>query len=169
MSTTTITSPQVRVGVGVFILKSPHESSPNPHFLVGKRLNSHGAGTYALPGGHLEFGETPEECAAREVLEETGLKVTDVQFLTATNDHMPAENKHYVTLFVVCVRENEGDEPEILEPEKCEGWDWVSWEELRRWVDIELAATGEEVMERRLFLPLLNLVRQRPGLIPGLH
>jgi len=165
---TTTINPQVRVGVGVFIIKSPSEPHSNPTFLVGKRLNSHGAGTYALPGGHLEFGETPEECAVREVMEETGLKITNVQFLTATNDYMAAEGKHYVTLFVVGERENESDAPEILEPEKCMGWDWVCWEDLRSWVDIELASSREEVLERKIFLPLLNLVRQRPGVIPTL-
>ena len=164
----TSTHPQVRVGVGVFILKSHNEPSQNPCFLVGKRLNSHGAGTYALPGGHLEFGETPEGCAAREVLEETGLKVTDIRFHTATNDYMPNENKHYVTLFVVCVREDQDDKPEVLEPEKCERWEWVSWEDLRRWVEVELNAGEDEAVQTRVFLPLVNLARQRPGFIPSL-
>ena len=44
------------------------------------RLGSHGAGTYALPGGHLEMGESWEACAAREVLEETGLEVSGLRF-----------------------------------------------------------------------------------------
>ncbi|TVY27921.1 DNA-dependent metalloprotease WSS1-like protein [Lachnellula hyalina] len=150
-------NPQVRVGVGVFILASSNELANNPRFLVGKRMNSHGAGTYALPGGHLEFGETPEECAARETLEETGLKISPAQFLTATNDYMPAENKHYITMFTICVREKDSDEPQVLEPEKCEGWDWVSWEELMDWVKVESEAEEDEVLERKLFLPLLNL------------
>lgn len=62
------------------------------------------AGALQLPGGHLEVGESPEECAAREVEEETGLTIItdDIRFLTATNDVFEAEGKHYVTLFVGC-------------------------------------------------------------------
>lgn len=159
-----MTSPslQVRVGVGAFILKSSRESPENPHFLIGKRRNAHGAGTYGLPGGHLEFGETPEQCAAREVMEETGLKVSDVQFLTATNDYMPAEGKHYITLFVVCSRDNNDDEPQVLEPDKCEEWEWASWEDLMTWVKLQSEAREDTVLEKKLFLPLLNLVLQRP-------
>ena len=47
----------------------------------------------ALPGGHLEMMESWEQCATREVEEETGLKVHDVKFLHVTNDPMPLEQK----------------------------------------------------------------------------
>jgi 8-oxo-dGTP diphosphatase len=157
---------EVRVGVGVFVLYSAREDSTNPRFLIGKRLNSHGAGTYALPGGHLEFGETPEYCAIRELLEETGLDIAEPKFLTATNDYMPTEGKHYITLFMVCVRKSENDVPDVLEPHKCEGWDWVTWKDLLSLMEKENQAQDDDVLERRLFLPLLNLVRQRPGIIP---
>lgn len=153
-------APKVRVGVGAFVLQSSQKFLKNPRFLIGKRLNAHGAGTWTLPGGHLEFGETPEACAAREVMEETGLKVRDVSFLTATNDFMPGEGRHYVTLFMVCVREDDGDEAVVREREKCEGREWVGW------VEGQGERSGSEMVERKLFVPLVNLVRQRPGLKP---
>jgi len=34
------------------------------------------AGHIGIPKGHIEPGETPEECAVREVLEETGVHIT---------------------------------------------------------------------------------------------
>ncbi|KAL8686947.1 MAG: hypothetical protein Q9224_005294 [Gallowayella concinna] len=160
-------APKVRVGVGAFILESSSQQClANPRFLIGKRINSHGAGSWATPGGHLEFGETPEICAAREVLEETGLTVMNVRFLTLTNDFMPDDNKHYITLFMVCERENATAEPENMEPDKCEAWEWASWEDLLKWVKQEAEAQGG-VVEKKLFTPLLNLVRQHPGIKPG--
>lgn len=159
-------TPKVRVGVAVFILRSLQESSTNPCFLMGKRLNSHGSGTYALPGGHLEFGETLEECAAREVLEETGLEISEPKFLTATNNYMPADGKHYVTLFMVCARKNDREAPQVLEPHKCESWDWVSWEKLQFAIDKQNEAQESDVLEMPLFSPMLDLVQQRPGIIP---
>lgn len=161
------TPPTVRVGVGVFVLASASEQQHNPRFLVGKRHGAHGEGTYALPGGHLEFGETPEACAAREVQEETGLAITQPRFLTTTNDHMVDEGKHYVTLFMVAERHNEQDKAQVLEPNKCEGWDWVTWKQLLEWIELERAIGQGQVLDRRVFLPVLNLVSQRPGTVPS--
>lgn len=93
--------------------------------LLGLRQGSHGAGTWALPGGHLEFGETPEETATREILEETGLTVANLRSVGFTNDIMLNEQKHYVTLFVV--GEYVSGEAQLLEPEKCQCWEWHEW------------------------------------------
>lgn len=162
-------TPIVRVGVGVFLLKSGQEDPSNPQFLMGKRLNSHGAETWALPGGHLEWGETPEECAAREVAEETGLELLKrkdgLKFLTATNDIMPADRKHYITLFMVSARENGNVEPRLMEPDKCEGWEWVSWMTLQT---LAMRQIHGEKEDRTLFTPLLSLFQQRPGVIPSI-
>jgi 8-oxo-dGTP diphosphatase len=112
----------VRVGVGVIVMRGTK-------ILMGKRKGSHGAGTYSVPGGHLEFGETVGTCAKREVLEETGIVINDPLFQAGfTNDYFEEESKHYATLFVAS-RYNEG-EAQNLEPEKCEGWDWYDLAEL---------------------------------------
>ena len=67
----------VRVGVGCLVTSLSHPGA----VLFGMRLNSHGSGRYALPGGHLELSESWEECATREVFEETNLKVEQPQFV----------------------------------------------------------------------------------------
>lgn len=111
----------VRVGVGVFVWK-------DDKFLMGQRLGSHGAGTWSIPGGHLDFGETWAECAAREVLEETGMHIENVRFLALTEDIFEAENKHYITIWV------ESDwvrgEPTIMEPDKYLNQEWRTFQNL---------------------------------------
>jgi 8-oxo-dGTP diphosphatase len=43
--------------------------------LLIKRGHEPGAGLWSLPGGRIEPGETDQEAVAREILEETGLRV----------------------------------------------------------------------------------------------
>jgi 8-oxo-dGTP diphosphatase len=43
-------------------------------------------GFWSTPGGHLDFGESPDVCAVREVFEETGVRVANVEFVAVTND-----------------------------------------------------------------------------------
>ncbi|XP_077244033.1 nudix hydrolase 1 [Tasmannia lanceolata] len=114
-----------KVGVGVFVVKGKT-------ILLGKRRTAVGNGTFALPGGHLEFGESFEECAAREVKEETGLDIEKVEYLTVNNHVFKDENKpsHYVVIFMRSVPADPQKAPENVEPEKCDGWDWYDWNNL---------------------------------------
>ncbi|GIJ99709.1 hypothetical protein Aspvir_003711 [Aspergillus viridinutans] len=151
-----------RVGVAVVVLNKDGK------IILGKRKGSHGAGTWAFPGGHLEFGESFEACAVREVLEETGLSIHDVRFLTATNDVMEAEGKHYITVYVGAIVKEDNAQPQILEPEKCDEWRWISWEDVRSWFEKQVQTEGMETSDGqpRLFIPLFNLFRQRPTFDP---
>ncbi len=96
--------------------------------LLGKRKGAHGVGSWAPPGGHLEFGESVEACALRELLEETGLATTTVRLGSWTENMLEGGEKHYITLFAFF--DDCKGQPQLMEPEKCEGWQWFSWDAL---------------------------------------
>jgi ADP-ribose pyrophosphatase YjhB (NUDIX family) len=70
------------------------------------------SGQWAFPGGHLEYGESFFACAEREALEETGIVVKAEKVAAVTNDVFDAENKHYITIFVLC-RRVDAREPQV--------------------------------------------------------
>ena len=152
-----------RVGVAVLVTSPDHAGK----VLVGERKGSHGAGCFALPGGHLEAGEPWAECAVRELEEETGLVAAartaapqsvcayaggaaasgaTCTFVAVTNDPMPADDLHYVTLFV-SVAVEAGATAVNAEPDKCAGWQWMTL--------AEIAA----LPEARQFVPMRHLAK----------
>ena len=124
-----------KIGVGVIVIKENK-------VLLGKRKGSHGEGSWCFPGGHLEFNESLENCAKREVLEETGIEIKNIRFETITNDIFKDEEKHYITIFMLS--EYDSGEVKVMEPEKCEKWDWFEWNNL----------------PEPLFLPIQNLLKK---------
>jgi len=110
-----------RVGIGVFVWK-------DGKFIMGQRKGAHGADSWSVPGGHLEFGESWETCAAREVLEETGMTVKNPKLFAVCNDIFEDEGKHYVTIWITT--EWESGEPTIIEPDKFIELQWRSFADL---------------------------------------
>jgi 8-oxo-dGTP diphosphatase len=72
--------------------------------LLLKRANSeYGEGQWCLPGGKLDYNDTPEHTVEKELLEETGLAVADVNFLFYQNSLPVAPEKmHCVNLYFTC-------------------------------------------------------------------
>ena len=54
-----------------------------PKVLLIQRGNQPFMGCWAFPGGFMDMDETTEQCAIRELEEETGLKVSEVQQIGA--------------------------------------------------------------------------------------
>jgi len=100
----------------------------NGKFLMYRRKGSHGSGTISVPGGHLEFGESWEECAARETLEEVGCHIKNIRFLAATNDIMESDAKHYISIWMNA--DWASGEPAIMEPDKVEELGWYTFQDL---------------------------------------
>lgn len=77
-----------------------------PYLRVTELLTSSYVGTWTIPGGHLEFGESFEQCASRELEEETGLQVPleKMRYLTTINTVFEEKGKtyHFVTVAVGC-------------------------------------------------------------------
>ncbi len=67
--------------------------------LLVRRARSPGKGFYSLPGGRVEFGESLHEALAREVDEETGLRI-EIVGLAGWREVLPGGSGggHYVIM-----------------------------------------------------------------------
>ena len=108
-----------KTGIAVMIMK-------DDKVLLGKRKGAHGTGDYAFPGGKLEMRESFENCAKREVMEETGIEIHNIRFLRLLN--FKFYDKHFVDVGLLA--DGKSGEPTVMEPEKCEGWGWYDLENL---------------------------------------
>jgi 8-oxo-dGTP diphosphatase len=111
-----------QVGVGLIIIKGKK-------VLLGKRRGSHGHGEYASTGGHLENGETLEECVMRELREEAGpdIQIKNLRFVRLINLRKYAP-KHYIDIGFIA--EWKSGEPKVMESDKKESWDWYDMDNL---------------------------------------
>jgi 8-oxo-dGTP diphosphatase len=107
-------------GVGVLLLR-------DGTLLLGRRRSPHGRGTWSPPGGKVEPGETDEEAARRELVEETGLAGAVPRVVAETVDTFPSGDC-WLTRWVLM--EWVSDEPEVLEPEEQDSWGWYAWDRL---------------------------------------
>lgn len=141
------------VGVGVLVWKGDT-------LLLGRRINSHGETTWQFPGGHLEAGETVTKCAVREVREEAGIEIAGMKHVGFTDELFLTADRQYVTLFVSAAYVS--GEARVLEPEKCQCWQWFHCDEL----PAPLFKPITNLLKRT---PVLNVLRVDPGTPKGVH
>lgn len=94
--------------------------------IMGKRKGAHGVGLWHFPGGKMDKGENMKESAARELFEETNIVVPSYALpLVHHNDTYHVDvDAHWATFFFE-IWVDAGTEPQLMEPDKCEGWVWV--------------------------------------------
>jgi 8-oxo-dGTP diphosphatase len=137
---------RAKVGTAVIVRK-------DGFLLMQKRRGSHGSGTWSVPGGHIEFGESPEECVIRETKEETGVTIGNVRFIGMINDVMAAEGKHYVTLWFEA--DHVSGEPTVVAPQETESVGWHPIDDMPepRFVMFENLLNGKLITSRPHVLP----------------
>jgi len=84
---------------------------------------------WSFPGGRMEFGESFENTAIREIKEETDLniKITNKNPVATTNEII-SKDKHHITLFLEAV--SISGELKIIEPDKFIKFEWFEWNNL---------------------------------------
>jgi 8-oxo-dGTP diphosphatase len=116
-------------------------------YLVGTRQEQQTlAGLAEFPGGKCEVGESPEGCAARECLEETGLSVNPVRLLNRVH-HEYAHSNVDLHFWLCNVSGRNGESPE-MEPRPANGFEWKSVDELRNLSFPEANATVVQMLIR---------------------
>lgn len=84
---------------------------------------------YALPGGHIDFGETMADAVKREIKEETNLDIYDIKFFRAMDciypDDYHKEKKHFIFLDFTAGTDSEN----VKLNEEAEDYIWVKPED----------------------------------------
>lgn len=118
---------KVGVGFGVMLMKGRK-------VLLGRRhpdpekadSELHGEGTWTMPGGKLEYRESFEDGARREVKEEIGIHLDEVKVICVNNDKN--EFAHFITIGLFSDRFS--GEPKVMEPDEIVEWEWFSLDNL---------------------------------------
>jgi ADP-ribose pyrophosphatase YjhB (NUDIX family) len=93
-------------------------------FLLCRRLKAPEAGHWSIVGGKVDHLEKAIDAAKREAEEETGLKIGSVQFLCTTEQIIPADRQHWISLIYV-TDDTEG-EATLTEPDKISDIGWFA-------------------------------------------
>ena len=139
-----------RVGFGIMILNSKNQ------VLLGKRNDDpkkassklHGEGTWTMPGGKLEYDESFEEGARREVLEETDIRLNDVEIICVNNDKN--EHAHFVTIGMFS--DSFSGEAHVMEPDEIVEWKWFDLNKLPKNIYFPSAKVLENFKKEKFYI-----------------
>lgn len=126
---------------GVLVRHVADDAEPH-YFLARRSMHTHLGGTWAIPGGALDEGETPLAGALREFVEEIGVPLADDDFVVAEIHEDDHGGWSYWTL-VVDVH-HRFDPPTTLTWETSE----VRWVRRSELADLELFGAFRTTLDR---------------------
>ncbi len=140
---------KVGVGFGVLIFR-------DGKILLGKRHSNpakadselRGEGTWTMPGGKLEWGESFEEGARREVLKETSIQLNCVKIICVNNDKN--EHAHFVTIGMFS--DDFSGEAQVMEPDEIVEWKWFDLNQLPKNIYFPSAKVLENYGRKKFYI-----------------
>jgi 8-oxo-dGTP diphosphatase len=112
--------------------------------LMIRRREREGDLLWALPGGAIEDGETPEEAAVRETVEETGLVVAAMKVL----GERVHPKTHRTMSYTAC--EVLQGEAKVADADELDAVAWVTLDEIPQYVPYGLFGPVQEYLDDTL-------------------
>lgn len=129
--------PRVHVGVAAIIVNEIGR------LLMLERDGAHGSGQWSVPGGWIDYQETPEEAVLRELQEEVGCRGEYPVLLDIVSNTWPEPVDTAITIFYHLPYTFYTMAPTIREPDKIKQIRWM---------------TRPQLKEVELFPPLASLL-----------
>jgi len=119
---------KVGAGFGIMLLNKDGQVLLGRRHIDPEKADSEmdGAGTWTMPGGKFEFGESFEDGARRELMEETGVYLEKVKVVCVDNSKV--SGAHFVT--VGFFSKHFQGEPQVMEPDEITEWHWFDLDDL---------------------------------------
>lgn len=115
----------IGVGCGVFVVNKKGEVL----LQLRSKNSKNEAGMWNKMGGTIEYGEKVVEALQRETLEEAGVRIEDIEFLSYTDHILPEEGQHWLGLnfmAIIC----EGETARNMEPSKFDDIKWFKFSDV---------------------------------------
>ena len=112
--------------------------------LMVRRRIKEGELSWQFPAGAIEAGESPEDAAVRETLEETGLKVEAASLIGQRVHPKTGREMSYTACAVV------DGEAHVADPDELDAVAWVPLDEIPQYVPYGLFGPVQEYLEGRL-------------------
>ena len=141
----------IRGGCGVIVLNEENK------ILLGLRNSDealadselHEEGTWTMPGGNIEYGESFEEAGTREAKEETGIDVSDLEIICVQTDKN--EYAHYISVGMIA--HSFTGEPKAMEPEQIVKWEWFDINNLPKNIFSPSKKTIDCYLAHKFYIP----------------